>query len=196
MIGRSLDRLEQAKAKLHSTVGGGWVECYDFDISDENKVKAFYKTMDENKCNIDYLFNVAGVGVFGRPEDVTREQIDCVLDSNLIGMILMTTGYLRQSDSGKIINVMSTAARIGKVNEAIYCASKWGARGYTEALKTTYKGTDMKVIGVYPGGMDTPFWQNSMDMSECLNPEEVSKQIVQAVLNDQVYVSDIVIERV
>ncbi len=53
-----------------------------------------------------------------------------------------------------INNAMSTAATRGNANESVYCATKWGERGYTESLKAAYKGTSVKIVGVCPGVTD------------------------------------------
>ena len=58
---------------------------------------------------------------------------------------------------------MSTAATRGNANESVYCATKWGEKGYTTSLKAAYKGTSVKVVGVYPGGIDTDFYHDSHD---------------------------------
>lgn len=97
---------------------------------------------------------------------------------------------------------MSSAALRGNKQEAVYCATKWGERGYTKSLKTAYKGTSVKVIGVYPGGMNTNFYQNSRDYvsieksNSFMNPEDVAKVIIDNVTNDtNLTVADIIIER-
>lgn len=62
----------------------------------------------------------------------------------------------------KIANVMSTAATRGNVNESVYCATS-GARKVTNSLKAAYKGSSVKIVGVYPGGIDTDFYRDSHD---------------------------------
>ena len=54
---------------------------------------------------------------------------------------------------------MSTAATRGNANESVYCATKWGEKGYTNSLKAAYKGSSVKIVGVYPGGIDTDFYR-------------------------------------
>ena len=77
-----------------------------------------------------------------------------------------------------------------------------GGRGYTESLKAAYKGTSVKIIGVYPGGMNTEFWNNSREyVSEeksgsFMNPKDVATVILDNVLNyKNLNVADIIIER-
>ncbi len=131
------------------------------DISNEDFLKRVYAKY--SKYKITYLINNAGYGAFGSPENNNIEKINKVFSSTLVGLILNTTYALPllNENGAKIINILSTAALKGNVNESLYCAAKWGARGYTESLKSTYKGTNIKVISVCPGGMNTDFWANN-----------------------------------
>ena len=75
----------------------------------------------------------------------------------------------------------------GNVNESLYCAAKWGVRGYTESLKAT---------------MDTDFWNENRDYvpteksSKWMKAKDVAKVIFENITNDNLCVSEIVIERV
>ena len=81
---------------------------------------------------------------------------------------------------------MSTASLIPKPNQTAYCAVKYGAKGYTDTLREELKETNIKVTSVYPGGMDTPFWERDCgkipDVSKFMNPDEVAEQIVKSVV--------------
>lgn len=75
-------------------------------------------------------------------------------------------------------------------------------RKRTESLKVAYKGTSVKVIGVYPGGMNTEFWNDSREyVSEeksntFMSPENVAQVILDNVTNyKNLNVADIIIER-
>ncbi len=195
IVGRNENKLKTCLEILESINGSGTVQYHRMDISSETQVRNFGETFVNGDLSIDYLFNVAGVGKFGSPVQLKKETIDEVLASNLIGMMLLTGELLSHMEyhGGRIINVLSTAARVGKANEALYCASKWGARGYTESLKQYYKNSNIKVTAVYPGGMDTPFWEGQ-EVNEYMNPGEVATQIVESVCNE-LYVSELVIER-
>ena len=83
----------------------------------------------------------------------------------LKGMVLWSVETLKADGEQnlKIANVMSTAATRGNPNESVYCATKWGEKGYTKSLQAAYKGTSVKIVGVYPGGIDTPFYRDSHD---------------------------------
>jgi short-subunit dehydrogenase len=129
--------------------------------------------------------------------------IDNIFEANLKGMILLTSEILRitpEKEELTIVNIMSTSALLGRDQETIYCASKWGARGYTEALRTELKGKKRNIIAVYPGGMKTDFYEAAgadRDISEFMDSTEVAEKIINAVLfNKGLIVSDLTITRI
>lgn len=172
------------------------------DITDENFVS---KSLNEisKLGNIKYLVNNAQESCFKSPIEYSLEDIDASLNG-LKGMILCSAKTLKAKNEQdlKIVNIMSSAALKGNKQESLYCATKWGERGYTESLKTTYKGTSVKIIGVYPGGMNTEFWYDNRDYvpedksNTFMDPQHVAKVILDNILNyDTLNVADIIIER-
>ena len=172
------------------------------DITDANFVKTSINEISK-LGDIYCLINCAEKGCFKKATDYKPEEIDTSL-MGLKGMILCTTEVLKAKEEKdlKIVNIMSSAALKGNKNETVYCSAKWGERGYTEALKTEYKGTSVKVIGVYPGGMNTGFWNNSRDYvneekaQSFMDPKDVAKVILDNISYETLKVSDITIERI
>lgn len=148
----------------------------------------------EQLGKIKLLVNSAGAGVFGPAGSYDAAKIATVLESNLVATIMFCDLLFPRfrEQGGTIVNVLSTAALIGKPNESVYCAAKWGARGYTEALRAEAKGTKARVMSVAPGGMDTPFWSERRE--GFMDPKEVAAVIVEAIRRP-VSVSEIVIQR-
>lgn len=178
------------------------VKYFYGSVADEQFVKSVYKELSK-EYNIKYLINNAGVGRFGPPTENNKKKIDTVLEAVLVGTILNTTYALplMQENGGKIVNIMSTAALKGNPNETLYCASKWGARGFTESLKAYFKGSNIKVMGVFPGGINTPFWNKNRDCwskevtDTFMNAEKLGKTVFDAITSDGVMVSDLTIDR-
>lgn len=143
---------------------------------------------------ITLLVNCAGSGCFGAAGSYDEEDVRRIVDANLVATILFCDELFPRfaRDGGTIVNVLSTAALQAKVNESVYCAAKWGARGYTEVLKAEAKGTKARVMAVAPGGMQTPFWEQPRD--GFMDPREVAKAIVEAAFAP-VNVSFLTIER-
>lgn len=189
-----LDELNKIYPNNHQGFAG--------DITDENFIKDTVEAISK-QGNIKYLINNAQTAIFKSPILYNKEDIKVALEG-LEGMISLTTNVLKlkNEEDLKIINIMSSAALKGAKDEALYCAIKWGERGYTESLKVAYKNTSVKVIGVYPGGMDTNFWNNARDYvneeksKTFMKPEDVAEIIILNVFNDiNLTVSDLIIER-
>lgn len=196
-IARNKEKLEELN-KLYPDNHQGFAG----NITDENFIKVTVETISK-LGNVKYLINNAQSAIFKEPTLYEQKDISLALEG-LEGMISLTTNVLKVKDEKdlKIINIMSSAALKGAKNEALYCAVKWGERGYTESLKVAYKNTSVKVIGVYPGGMDTNFWNNARDYvneeksKTFMKPEDVAEVIILNVFNDiNLTVSDLIIER-
>lgn len=203
ILGRSKEKLDRALGLLKEISQKGDALAYSIDLSDEEDINQFIHTLETSGKTIRHLYNVAGSTFYGPVSSINRESIDDVLRSNMIGLMLFTSkmvDYLMKSDYDvkRIISVLSTAALVGKKNESIYNAAKWGARGYLEALREELKDKPVEIINVFPGGMKTPFWDGSKsgyDIDSFMDPEDVARNIVRIAMDSKVYVTDITINR-
>jgi short-subunit dehydrogenase len=202
ILGRNSEKLIRAARKLSRISKNSHVSTLVCNIGNEADVKYTGKFLKDHKIQTEYLFNNAGRGLLAEAASTTSEMVDQVFEANLKGMILLTSEILRitpEKEELTIVNIMSTSALVGRDHETIYCASKWGARGYTEALRDELKGTKRNIIAVYPGGMKTDFYKvadKDRDISAFMDPNEVAEKIVNAVLNaDNLVVTDITINR-
>lgn len=202
IIGRNPDKLKTAAKKLEKTNNTAMVKAVQLDISNLSKVKEFFSDMTMKGIQIDFLYNNAGKGFFGSVENLTEDDISSVFNSNLIGLINMTSraiGHMKNLDSRcRIINILSTAALSGKKNETIYNSAKWGAKGFLESVRDEVKGSNIEVLIFYPGGMNTSFWDNinsGYDFSSFMKAEDVAEEVINASLNNNILISDVVINR-
>jgi len=148
----------------------------------------------ESLGEITVLVNCAGVGLFGAVGSYDENDVRRMIDASLVSMILFCDELFPRftRDGGIIVNVLSTAALVARPNESVYCAAKWGARGYTDVLKAEARGTRARVLSVAPGGMQTPFWDRPRE--GFMDPREIAAVIVEA-MEKPVNVTSIVIER-
>lgn len=177
---------------------------YAVNVADEPRVSKIIKDISRN-FEIEYLFNNAGVIKAGHFSKNNKADIDEVFDP-VIGAMILTRHVLplmKQNNRGKIITVMSSAALLGKVSESIYCSAKFALKGFVKALRLELKSTNIKVVGIYPGGINTPFYDNIRDYTpktvsdRYMNPKKVAKIIVENSLQiDTLNVTDVIIERV
>lgn len=132
---------------------------------------------------LDALVNNAGFDVTKCVEDLSVQEWDAVLDTNLRGPFLLTKAALpalRAGDGGRgghIVNITSTAARRAWPNAAAYHASKWGLTGFSHALHAELRGGGVRVTNIVAGGMRTPFLLDrfpDIDASRLQDPERVA----------------------
>jgi short-subunit dehydrogenase len=202
ILGRNREKLTRAAKRLIRMSGDTHVSTMVCNIGNETDIRKTGKFLHDHKIIPEYLFNNAGRGLTEPAETSDSEMIDKVFEANLKGLILLTSEILRitpEKEELTIVNIMSTSALYGRNQETIYCAAKWGARGYTEALRSELKGTKRNIIAVYPGGMKTDFWKiqgQERDISGFMDPKDVAERIVNDVLaKDKLLVTDITINR-
>lgn len=162
---------------------GNHADVLVLDIRNKEDIKDKFLQID-NQYNLLGLINNAGVGYFGPFVQGTESQIEEVFNTNVFGTMSMTKAvlpYLSKAGRGFVMNIISTAGLRGKKDEAIYAASKFAVRGFTESLQKEYEGSAIRFIPVYMGGMNTPFWDSSSHVdnpSKLRSPREVAKLIL------------------
>ena len=171
------------------------------NIRDLDSIDQAFKSIDEETKKIDFLINCAGRELTKSLEDTDRQDIMDVFGVNLKGNIYVAQEVYRRmipKKSGHIINVSSTSGIKGRAMESIYCASKWGLRGFTESLRLEAKEHKIKVTSFSPGGMNSNFWGNhpGKDLSSYMNPALVAEEIIKILDTDSsISASEVVIER-
>ncbi|BFH62049.1 SDR family oxidoreductase [Paenibacillus azoreducens] len=179
LLGRNKPKLERtAKTLTHG------YSIYEVDVSSKQWVTQIIQSIQDNIGSIHLLINNAGVGFFDAAENLSEDSIHQMIDINLKGTIFCTQEVLKgmkQSNEGIIVNIVSTAGLEGKVTESVYCASKFGVRGFTESLALELKKTPISVSAVYMGGMKTEFWDgvfSDEQTQKLMDPNDIADIII------------------
>jgi 3-oxoacyl-[acyl-carrier protein] reductase len=131
------------------------------DVSKEKEVQRFADEAERSFGPVDILVNNAGYGLFKSVGEMTVKEFDGVLATNLRGVFLMSQAVLpkmKGRNSGTIVSISSLAGRNGFAGGAAYCASKFGVRGLMQSLFLEVREFDIRVITVFPGSVDTDFF--------------------------------------
>jgi short-subunit dehydrogenase len=180
LIGRTETKLQEAVQTISHNENR--VLYHVCDVADHEQIQTLLSAIFE-KESIHLLINNAGTGVFKPLHSLTKTDIELMVDTNLYGTIYPSQAsfpLFKKQGFGKIMNIISTAGLRGKVNESVYCATKFAIRGFTESLVKEWEGTDIFPTAVYMGGMDTPFWDETdhiKDRSRLKSPEKVAEMI-------------------
>ena len=153
------------------------------DIRNERDVRRFHKEVISRYGRVDILVNNAGIlprrGAFSKNR---YSQIDDTVDTNLKGTLYMTRAALSsmiEKRSGVIINMSSAAGLAGYGDMAIYCATKFGIRGFSEALNEELSSQGIKVYVVCPGAVKTGLNAKfTGEKAVGIPPEEVAELVV------------------
>lgn len=179
LLGRTKENLERTAQSL---VNG--YSIYKLDVTSKEEVDQVFESIKQDVGSIEILINNAGLGVFDLAENIDENSIHQMIDINLKGTIFCTQAVLpelKKRNEGIIANVISTAGIEGKVNESVYCASKFGVRGFTESLQVELKDSAVKVFAAYMGGMKTAFWDEILTEDQTqhmMDPDDVADIIM------------------
>lgn len=102
---------------------------------------------------IDVLVNNAGLGMYGRIDQIPRADWERVMQVNLLAPMRLIELLLPQMlarRSGHIVNISSAAGLVGAPGLSVYSASKFGLRGFTESLAAEVRPLGVDVTGIYP----------------------------------------------
>jgi 2,3-dihydro-2,3-dihydroxybenzoate dehydrogenase len=134
-------------------------EARTLDVTDHNAVTAFAAdTNDAERVAI-----AAGVFASGPALDVDAATFRRVLDVNLMGNYFVAQAFARpmaQRGAGSICAVASIAARMPRMRQVAYCASKAGMRHALRVLGMEVAGQGVRVNTVSPGPTDTPMMRS------------------------------------
>jgi len=182
------EKAEQLKSEL--TQAGQKVAFKRLDLSDANSVEQVINEIKQEYGSFDVLINNAGIDFTKPVTELSVSEWDAALNVNLRGPFLTSKFGLvvmGEQKSGYIINIISTAALRAWTEASVYHASKWGLRGFTQALFTEARKVGVRVTGLIAGGMRTPFL---LDRFPDINPEvlqdpkNVAVQIKNLLLNN------------
>ena len=145
----------KASAKKLSALGGAEVIGVACDVSDDNSIERSLEKAAREFGGIDVLVNCAGILSSTKIPQITRKEWDRVLSVNLSGtffMIQKALPYIQKSSAGRIINISSTAGRMGGVeNSMSYSASKGGVCAITKGIARQLGKYHITVNAVCPG---------------------------------------------
>ncbi|MGH7580120.1 MAG: SDR family oxidoreductase [Gemmatimonadales bacterium] len=158
------------------------------DVADPAQVAAAVEHVSEALGEVGVLVNNAGVLIARPIEEITLEDWDLTMATNLRGVFLMTRAVLppmRARRQGTIVNVASLSARHGFVGGSAYVASKHAVLGFGRALMLELRKEGIRVITVCPGSVDTGMIRDQpmlrSDPARILQPEDVAETILQSI---------------
>ena len=138
-------------------IGGTALEM---DVTNQEHIDKAINQIISEQGRVDVLVNNAGLGVYGAIEDVSMEDIYYQYDVNLFGLARVTKAvlpYMREKESGLIINISSVLGETYGPLAGWYLSTKHALEGWSDALRVELKEFDIDVVVVQPGANNTNF---------------------------------------
>ena len=195
--------LDEYAAEISNKITTGKIiACIESDLSSREGCEALFEAVQALNVSTDILINNAGIGLFGRMDEVPGDKWERLMQVNLMTPMRLSSLFVTQmieQRKGHIVNISSMAGWIAPAGMAHYSSSKFGLRGFSEGLFNEVKAYDVKVTAVYPFFSKTPILQSERfgtlaengkgfpeDMAT--DPAEVMAKTIKAIVNNKLHV--------
>ena len=169
------DELKSLKEEIEA-LDGRCVICAGDVRDDEAVTRAVNETIKEFG-KIDILFNNAGICAYAEVDKMTDEEWNAMIDINLKGPFNVTrrvVPFMKEKQSGVIINNSSVMGLRGGRRLSHYTASKWGLTGLTKAWAIELAPYNIRVVSFHPTGVNTPM-NDGLAAMEGKTPMEIAE---------------------
>lgn len=159
ICGRSQDSVDEAVRRL-TNESKGKVVGKVADVRGSTNVAALFEWIDSETGGPDILVNNAGVGIMKSAAELTVQDWQKTIETNLSGAFYCSREALarmKNRKNGFIINIGSLAGKNAFAGGAAYNASKFGLYGFTEAMMMDHRYDNVRVTHIMPGSVDTGF---------------------------------------
>jgi NAD(P)-dependent dehydrogenase (short-subunit alcohol dehydrogenase family) len=141
------------------------------DVTDFSAVRELVDCSFKQRGRIDVVISNAGYGLFGSAEELSDEQVQQIIATNLTGSIQLIRAaipHLREQRGGRIIQISSYGGQVAFPGNSLYHATKWGIEGFCESVAQEVAGFGIGMTIVEPGGARTEFRYGSAQVAKLL----------------------------
>lgn len=167
VAGRNQERGNKVVERIRASVGEA--DFFSVEVTDPKSVEEMVKAVKNLYGRIDILANAAGIFRVGPCEDLSDEEWDEVMKTNLYGTFYACRAVGRimiEQKYGKIINFSSTDAYLGVQNQPAYCASKGAVNQLTRVLAVDWIKQGINVNAIGPCDFATPMIEPFLNTEE------------------------------
>ena len=190
IVARSKDKLLKLKDDLEKRYSIH-VSVIEKDLTDADAAREIYNFVKFSKIEVDYLINNAGFGGIGKFHEREWHKDLSMIQLNIIALTDLTRKFLPdfvERNSGKILNVSSTASLMAGPMQAVYFATKAYVTSFSNAIAEELHDTNVTVTSLMPGATETDFGKTSgMDKTELFkntaDAADVAKEGYEAMIN-------------
>jgi NAD(P)-dependent dehydrogenase (short-subunit alcohol dehydrogenase family) len=170
-------------AAIDATAGeSGLVSSLQVDVRDEAAVGGLFRSIEAAGCHLEAMVHCAGVGVFKPLADLTLEDWNLVVATNLTGAFLCSRAairHMRTRGGGRIVHIGSVADHTPLAGNGAYGCSKAGVRMLTQIINEECKGDGIRATLLSLGAVYTDIWKSRPEFSaaDMLSVSDVAEVI-------------------
>ncbi|MGD0643167.1 MAG: SDR family oxidoreductase [Roseiarcus sp.] len=141
------------------------------DVTDTAAIRDVVERAFARLGRIDVIVSNAGYGLFGAAEELSDQQIDRLIATNLVGSIQLIRAvlpHLRAQGGGRIIQISTYGGQVAFPGNSMYHATKWGIEGFAESVAQEVAPFGIGVTIVEPGGARTEFRYGSAQVAQLM----------------------------
>jgi len=160
LVARREERLNELRDELRGGNAQLNIHTHAVDLCDKSQIDELIRWLEQNKIEIDFLINNAGLGDVGPFVSSPPGRNEEMLQVNIVALTMLTRALLPQMISrkrGAILNVSSSAGFLPIPEFNVYAATKAYVNSFTESLRAELRGTGITVTALCPGPVHTEF---------------------------------------
>jgi NAD(P)-dependent dehydrogenase (short-subunit alcohol dehydrogenase family) len=130
------------------------------DVTDKTAIREVLERSFAELGRIYVTISNAGYGLFGAAEELTDEQVEHIIATNLLGSIQLIRAalpHLRAQGGGRVIQMSTYGGQVAFAGNSMYHATKWGIEGFVESVAQEVAPFGVGMTIVEPGGARTEF---------------------------------------
>jgi NADP-dependent 3-hydroxy acid dehydrogenase YdfG len=177
-LARSEAKLEEIQDKL-----GDQFVPVPIDITNYTSIKTWVYSTFINETP-DILVNNAGIGIFSNVDELSIDDWHTMMNVNLSGVFYLTRLFVplmkQNTNVCHIVNIASVAGLMGNPTISGYNATKFGLRGFSEALFKELRFDGIKVTCFFPGSISTSFFDDIESVTlhdNMMHPVDIAKTL-------------------
>lgn len=167
---RNTKNIEDLKEKYPDTL-----DVQILDVTDVQGIHELVRKSFEKYGKIDVVVSNAGYGLFGAAEELSDDEINHIIATNLTGSIMLirdSLPYMRAQGGGRIIQLSSYGGQVAFAANSMYHATKFGIEGFCESVAQEVAKFNIGVTLVEPGGARTEFRYGSAKVAHLTDTYE------------------------
>ena len=193
LIGKNKNKLLKLKKEIKKE--DIRVEIESVDLTNEKQIDKSIKKIRKTFGKIDILINTSGIFLIKSIDKTTIEEFEESYKINVRAPFIFSKEFskdMKKSKWGRIVNIGSSSAYNGFKNSTAYCSSKHALLGFSRALFSELKDSNVRVYSISPGSTQTKMGKLSKDQKfeTFLEPNEVADYVAFVIEFDKQLISE------